>query len=225
MKNTIKPTKGDVTYSIVKAGLGSIPIAGAAASELLTLIVTPPLERRRNKWMEEMGKRLKTLEQEKGIDLEALRDNDLFIDTVLYASQLALRTSEQEKIEYLHNAIVNTAIGDTPDQSLTKMFLNFIDEFTIWHIRILTLFDNPEGWLKTHNITLQNYISAGLSTVLKEAYPELRDRMEFCNLVWSDLLRAGFHNSGSLQTMMTSRGLMESRTTEFGKQFLEYITQ
>ena len=145
MKKQVDITKADVAYSLVKAGLGSIPIAGAAASELLALLVTPPLERRRNEWMNDLGERLRQLEQEKGLELESLSDNDLFIDTVLYATQLALRTSEKEKKEYLRNAIVNCALGDTPEQSLAKMFLNLIDQFTVWHLKILNLFDDPEG--------------------------------------------------------------------------------
>lgn len=224
-KKSVKPIKADIAYSIVKAGLGSIPIAGAVASELLTLLITPPLERRRSEWMDELGERLRKLEQEKGLDLASLRENDLFIDTVLYATQLALRTSEQEKIEYLRNAIVNTALGDTPDQSLTKMFLNLIDEFTVWHIRILTLFDDPQSWYIESGKELPKLLIGTLSSVLTEAYPELKSKTDFCNLIWDDLNRAGLHQSGSLQTMMSGNGVLESRTTVFGKQFLEYISK
>jgi hypothetical protein len=224
VKKSVKPSKADIAYSIVKAGLGSIPIAGAAASELMTLLVTPPLERRRSEWMEELGERLRKLEQEKSLDLASLRENDLFIDTVLYATQLALRTSEQEKIEYLRNAIVNTALGDTPDQSLTKMFLNLIDEFTVWHIRILTLFDDPQIWYIESGKEPPKLLIGTLSSVLIEAYPELKGKTDFCNLIWDDLHRAGLHQSSSLQTMISGNGVLESRTTDFGKKFLDFIS-
>jgi hypothetical protein len=173
--------------------------------------------------LNDLGERLRQLEKEKGLDLEALRENDLFIDTVLYATQLALRTSENEKIEYLRNAILNTALGDTPEQSLTKMFLNFIDAFTVWHIKILSLFDDPDCWFKTHNKLFPNLTMGGLSNVIQEAYPELKGQDDFCNLIWEDLKRAGLHNTGSLHAMMSAQGLLASRTTDFGKQFLAFI--
>ncbi len=223
MKDKIKITQKDVAYSLAKATLGSLPYAGAAASELFALLVTPPLERRRNEWMENIGARLAFLEKNGVVNFEALQNNAQFLDTVLYATQIALRTSEKGKIEYLQNAIVNTAQGETPDESLTKMFLALIDQYTVWHIRILKLFDDPEGWFKARDRIPPNFFSGGLSSILKDAYPELKGKTEFCNLIWDDLHRAGLHNSGPLQAMMSGQGLLASRTTEFGKQFLAFI--
>ncbi len=63
-----KRDAGDVIHAMTRAGLGTIPIAGAAASELLNLIVTPSLEKRRNQWMEDyrMFTGVKSWEQGKG---------------------------------------------------------------------------------------------------------------------------------------------------------------
>lgn len=213
----------DVVYAITKAGLGSIPIAGAAASELLSLIVASPLEKRRGKWMIEIGERLKRLEDKGIINLESLKDNPSFIDTILQTTQLALRTSDYEKIGLFQNVLINSALGDTPDQAETQIFLNLIETFTTWHIRILKLFDNPSNWLNDNNKTIPNFMGAGLSSILEIAYPELIGRNDFYNLIWDDLHRAGLHNSGSLQTIMSSNGLMVNRTTEFGKRFLRFI--
>jgi hypothetical protein len=213
----------DVGYAITKAGLGSIPIAGAAASELLSLIVASPLEKRRDKWMIEIGERLKKLEDKGTINLESLKDNPSFIDTILQTTQLAIRTSDNEKIGLFQNVLINSALIETPDQAETQIFLNLIETFTTWHIRILKLFDNPPNWLKSNNKTIPNFMGAGLSSILEIAYPELTGRSDFYNLIWDDLHRAGLHNSGSLKTIMSSNGLMANRTTEFGKRFLRFI--
>lgn len=58
-----KSTAGDVGYTAVKAGLGSIPVAGAAATELLGLVAPSPLEKRKNIWMEKTGDALRQLEE------------------------------------------------------------------------------------------------------------------------------------------------------------------
>lgn len=214
----------DIAYSIVKAGLGSVPIAGSAAVELFTHVVTPPLEKRRIEWMHDIGERLAKLETEGQVDLSELQDNPEFIDTVFKTTQFALRTSEAEKIEYLRNALMNTATGDSPDQSESQIFLNLIDTYTVWHIRILKLFDNPTLWFENNSlIAPTNIMGGGLKIILEIAFPELKDRAEFYNLVWEDLSRAGLHDTSSLGGMITSSGLMQNRTTEFGKRFLAFI--
>ncbi|MEI6056863.1 MAG: hypothetical protein WCR55_12495 [Lentisphaerota bacterium] len=215
----------DTGYAIVKATLGSIPLAGAAASELLSLLVASPLERRREKWMSEIGERLLELERAGKINLEALKENPVFIDTVLAATQIALKTSEQEKLYALKNALINTALSESPDQSEIQIFISLIDIYTIWHIRLLKLFDDPIKWFKDKSLAKPNYMSAGLKNIIDIAFPELQDKNEFCNIIWDDLHRAGFHKSGSLHVMMTNNGLMASRTTEYGKNFLKYISE
>lgn len=213
----------DIGYTITKAGLGSIPIAGAVASELLSLIVASPLEKRRDKWMIDIGERLKELEQKGKIDLTTLQDNPIFIDTVLQTTQLAIRTSEKEKINIFQNVLINCALGEAPDQSEIQIFLYLIESYTVWHIKILKLFDNPTEWFNKHKLTLPNFMGAGLSSVLEIAFPELVGRNDFYNIIWNDLSRAGLHNSGALQTIMSSNGLMANRTTDFGKRFLDFI--
>ncbi len=214
----------DIAYSIVKTGLGSLPIAGSLASELLSQLVMPPIEKRRIEWMHDIGERLARLETQGDVDLSELQNNPVFIDAVIQTTQFALRTSEAEKIEFFRNALLNTALGDSPDQSETQIFLSLLDGYTVWHIRLLKLFDNPTHWFETNNLKVPtNIMGGGLKIVLEIAFPELIGRDDFYNLVWEDLARAGLHNTSSLGGMMTSGGLMQNRTTEFGKNFLEYI--
>lgn len=220
-----KETKDDISYSVAKAALGSIPIVGAAASELLQLLVTPPLEKRRNEWMIEVGEKLKQLEQKEELDLTKLASNDVFIDVVLQTTQLALLTSEKEKIQYFKNVILNSAVEENPNITKVHIFLNFISTFTVWHIKILKLFDNPEDWFNKNGKSMPSYMAAGLSNVLEEAYPELTGKRDLYDLIWDDLSRAGLHKTSGLHTTMTGSGLMIQRTTPFGKEFLEFITE
>ena len=203
-----KDSKKDIGYALAKAGIGSIPLVGAAASELLQLLVTPPIEKRRNEWMNDIGDRLKNLEELESIDLETLRDNDIFIDVVIKTTQEALKTNESEKLEYFKNAIVNTAIDENPDISEIQIFLNLISNFTVWHIRLLKLFDEPSDWFSQREISVPNFMGASLSSILEIGYPELKGKREFYDLIWSDLERAGLHNTSGLHTTMSGSGLM-----------------
>lgn len=223
MDDINKTTPQDIAYATTKAVVGSIPFVGAAASELLGLIVAPPLEKRRNKFLTEIGQRLKDLEEAKRLDLSSLTENQQFVDTVLQATTYALKTSDEEKLTAFKNAILNTALNESPDKTISQIFLTLIDNFTTWHIRILHLFNNPQEWFKANNRTFPNYMSAGLNAVVTEAYPELKGQSELVNIIWGDLRRAGLHNSGDLGAMMTASGLLSQRTTEMGRQFLRFI--
>lgn len=71
-----KPSAGDYSYAVAKGGIGAIPIVGSLASELIGLLVTPPLEKRRQKLLTEIGGKLKELEEKGAIDLSTLGSND-----------------------------------------------------------------------------------------------------------------------------------------------------
>ena len=68
-------------------------------------------------------------------------------------------------------------------------------------------------------------MTAGLSSILDLAYPELKGRRDYYDLLWDDIKRAGLHKISELPTTLTGSGLMVSRTTDFGKHNLKYITE
>ena len=142
MKNNKPPkeTAADIVHSIVRAGLGAIPFGGTAAIEIFSKVILPPIEKRRYEWAELIGKRLKMLEDKGILNIEDLKKNDKFITTVMHASQAAIRNHQKEKIEALRNAIINSALPNSPDENLQLLFLNLIDTFSPWHLRVLDYF-------------------------------------------------------------------------------------
>jgi hypothetical protein len=94
--------------------------------------------------MEEVGNALQKLEAERGVQLEDLQTDETFIDTVMQASQAAMRNSQDEKRRALRNAVMNAALPNAPEQSLQELFVAFIDLFTVWHLRVLKLFQDPQ---------------------------------------------------------------------------------
>lgn len=212
--------KKDIEYSIAKAGIGSLPIIGAAAVELLQILVTPPLEKRRIEWMKNIGERIKQLEDERNFDVASLQDNDIFIDVILHTTHHALKTSEREKLDYYKNAILNTALGEHPELSEIQIYLNLIADFTIWHIKILKLFDCPADWFEQNTKLTPDYRTLNLSNILELAYPELIGKREFYTLIWEDLQRASLiYKSRLLHFHTNGSGV----TSSFGKKFLRFI--
>jgi hypothetical protein len=214
----IDRSAGDYVYAAVKAGLASIPVGGGAASELFVTVITPPLEKRRNEWMREVGEGLRRLEQDREIDLAALAENDQFIDIVMSASVAALKTSSQRKREALRNAVLNVASGNSPEESLAQVFVQIVDQFTEWHLRILKLFQNPRAYGSNTNL-----VTSSLNRTLLDAFPELEDQSMLYEQVWADLNERGLVNTPGLKGMMTADGALDKRTTERGDRFLAFV--
>ncbi|HUD86077.1 MAG TPA: hypothetical protein VMR17_06460 [Xanthobacteraceae bacterium] len=211
-----KPSKGDVGHSLAKAALSAVPVVGGSAAELFQLLIQPSLEKRRAAWMEGVADGLKKLEEE-GLKLDDLKDNEEFTSAVMQASQIAMRTHQQTKLDALRNAVLNVAAGQAPEDALQAMFLNFVDTFTEWHLAILKLFQAPPEQ--------KGMMAGGLSHVLETAFPDLRGRREFYDTIWRDLFQRGLVNTETLHAMMSGSGLTQKRTTPHGDQFLAFIAE
>jgi hypothetical protein len=216
-----EPSKGDAAHAVGRCLLSLIPYLGGPAVELFSALVTPPLERRREDWMRNIGEALRDLHEAEHINIDKLSEDDGFIDTLLIASQTAMRTSQEEKLESLKNAVLNTALPNHPDIALRHIFISLVDEFTEWHLRLLKLFQDPPAWAEANGYEFP--VSNSLSRILESAYPELQGKRSFYDLIWNDLVTRGLTNTGSLHGMMTSHGTLERRTSGIGNQFLRFI--
>jgi hypothetical protein len=217
--NAFKPpekTKGDTAHAVARAGLSAIPFVGGASVELFQHVVQPPLEKRRLAWMNAVGEKLKELE-DGGLNLEKLQQDERFLSTVMHASQLALKTHQEEKRAALRNVIVNAAKGRTLEEVVEYMFLGFIDSLSDLHVRILRAFQapNPPAGMS----------AGGLSNVLERNIPELRGRRELYDQLWKDLYSRGLVNTEGLHTTMSESGLAQKRTTGLGDDFLRFISE
>ena len=161
--------------------------------------------------------------QTKGIDLEGLKDNEQFIDTVLQATQVALRNHQETKRAALRSAIANSAIGGTPDDMLRQMFLRYIDEFSEEHLMILESFDDPPGWFTRHDKPFPDSYMGSLSHILENAFPNLRNERTLYDQIWKDLYQRGLVNTDGLHTTMSAGGLRASRVSDMGGKFLAFI--
>ena len=211
-----KPSKGDVAHALAKAGLSAIPVVGGPAVELFQLLVQPPLERRRQEWMKEVGERLLTLEAQ-GLKLEHLQENEQFISAVMQASTAAIRTHKQEKLAALRNAILHIARGEAPEETIQHLLLSFIDEFSEMHLRVLAFARAPKP--------PANISAGGLGHVLEDNIPALRGNRTLYDQLWKDLYIRGLVGTEHLHVMMSGNGLAQSRTSPLGETLLNFIAE
>jgi hypothetical protein len=221
-----KKSAADVAYTVVKAAVSAVPVAGGPAAEVLGLIFGPPLEKRREQWSEQLADAVREL-QEKVAELtpEKLSQNEAFITTALHATEIAVRTHQQEKLEALRNAVVSAALPGAPDDTMQQIFLNHVDSLTPWHLRILSFFVDPRGWGERHSISYPTWTMGAPSNVLEQSIPALAGRRGFYDQIVSDLEQRGLMPGGGLHTTMTAQGMFSARITPLGREFLEFISR
>jgi hypothetical protein len=220
-----KSTGREIVERAAEAGLGSIPVAGAALAVTFVTVVNWRLNQRREKWFTELAEAVEELgARVDDLDLDTLADNDLFVDAVVTATRTIEHTHQQEKISALRNAVLNSVAPDAPDADTQAIFLNFVDRFTPSHLRLVTLWDDPPAWFSSHGLIppQAGFIGSRTATV-EAALPEMRGRGDFYLLVAAELSSAGMLTA-SPSGSVSPTSLLDRLTTDFGRQFVRFIS-
>lgn len=218
-----EPTDADKALGGTRAALSMIPIAGGPINELLSLVVAPSVQRRRDQWLKELADGLDTLEAKvENFTIENLVGNEVFVASVLQATRIASATQDQEKRGYLRDAVLKVALGEGPSEEYQQLFLNAVEEFTSAHIRILKVLwrgvqdlverDLWDPGVKRYNVT--NYKNA-----IEMLYPDLKGQEDLIRFVMRDLVNRGFS-----QVAGPEIGFPQSPgVTNLGGQFLNFV--
>lgn len=138
---------------------------------------------------------------------------------------MATRPAPDEKLKILREAVADPSRPHPPDDSLREMFAGWAERFTVWHVRLLALLDDPGAWFAARNRPFPAPSVGSLSGLVTDAFPQLRGHRDFYDLVAKDLWLAGLVNTDGLHTTMSGSGVAASRTTELGKRFLRFVTE
>ncbi len=227
IEEDLKPSEGDYAHAGVRAGLATAPYLGGPLAEFFSMIIAPPLEKRRDAWMIELFTRLKKLEeQNEEFKIKNLAENENFISTLFYATQAAMRTHQKEKLDALKNAVMNSAFQPTIDENLQLMFLNLVDRYTPWHLILLQFFVNPSEYGRDHNIKYPEFYMGGLDTVIELTFSDLKGKEKFYVQIIKELISNGLLQPGEYyQGGMSEQGMFASRISDMGRQFLQFVSE
>jgi hypothetical protein len=143
----------------------------------------------------------------------------------MQASQIALRNHQQGKLDALRNAVLNAALPNSPQEDEQMIFLRLIDQLTPWHLRVLSVLDDPVRWMERHGVANPGWGMGGTSMVLEQCIPELRGQRDTYDQIVRDLQSEGLLAQGQfLHVTMTGGGTVASRTTDRGKRLIRFIT-
>lgn len=215
----------DILTAVVKGSASAIPVVGGVISEIFGLILEQPLRERQQQWINRIAEDIRVLqERDKKVGIQKLSENAEFVSILLTASRQATLTHQEEKLEALANLVSNAAIGMMPEYNESSVFLNLLSRFTSIHLAVLSIFSNPRinPKLKTK---FENSSTGSLSHVLEYALPELQGRRAIYDQIWRDLSDAGLVESTNLHMGISGNGMMQSQTTELGRNFLKFISK
>lgn len=133
------PDLEEKAQGLVKGALGGVPFAGGAIGELFDIMYQSGYEKRLQTWRGDVSKRLNSLREEV---LKQLEQDEEF-QSLLAESTLAVLKNHQEiKIEAIKNLLFNSTTS-TVEYDFKKLFINYIDQFTAYHLRTMwMIFEN-----------------------------------------------------------------------------------
>lgn len=215
---------GEKAHRGTRIALSLIPVAGGALVEVFNSVVESPLTKRRWDTVRDIGEVINDLLDQGIVTEENLQQNDAFISTVAEVCSISLRNHQAEKLEALKNAVKNSALPSCPADDYRQLFLNFVDVCTVSHIKLLTVFNHPRAWLDQKGIKTPNWISGSLSSVIDLALPELRGHQEIRDSIWKDMYQRGLVSTDSLNSSLSSDGMLAKRTTSLGEQLINFLS-
>jgi hypothetical protein len=223
------PEKGKVSKLVepaVEAALSVVPVAGGPLAVLWKQFAGAAYEKRRQAWSEEVSSAINDLLlRVHDLDAQLLGNNDRFLDALAYATATAVTTGQQEKIDALRNAVLNSALPSSISADRQAIFLHYIRDFTASHLKLLKLLADPPAWFEASDRDWPNLYAGGLGSIIEAGIPEFIGQRDLYDQLGSDLAAAGMTNTGGFHTTMTASGLTAGRLTETGKAFLSFITE
>jgi hypothetical protein len=219
-------TAGDEMHRATRAALSAIPYVGGAAVEYFNRLLAPPLQRRRDAWLNALAEQVAKMERQGRVKVEDLQNNEEFISTVMQALMVAVRNHRREKLEALTNAVLNVAVGHSPDDAKREMFLTLVDTFSVWHLQVLSLLSSPQAGTDVSQLALD--LTCGrrqeVMKVVLAAHQELREQQEFAKKILEDLISAGLLLSGD--PFGISKGTQSMPClTRLGGEFMRLISK
>lgn len=216
-----KSTAREVTEKLVEGGVGMVPVVGSPLAAAFALAMGWSYNRRMDSWLQELAEAVNKLEGR----LEDLADDDVFVDAVVNASRAAQATHQQEKLDALRNAVLNSVSPGAPDADEQARFFRLVEQFSAAHLHLLTFLDDAGGMFDKSGRPRPDPMMGSLGGLLEGAIPQFAGRREWYDLLMTDLANARLvlGDANSLHGTMTGGGMYQRRSSGLGRKFLAFI--
>ncbi|HUY95111.1 MAG TPA: hypothetical protein VMU71_07420 [Terracidiphilus sp.] len=186
---------GDRLRENAQAAIAAIPLVGGATNLVLDRVFPSAFRERLKAWQRELAEIIEDLRRRVGdLEAESRTSEKGFVTAVYQATAISLATHRKEKHEYLHNALLNIGIGNSPSEDLRQIFLKAIDDLTPLHITILKFLHKGTTQMKQRGLwSPQNSREIkSFTAAILALHPDLRPLQDTLTHVITDLYNCGF---------------------------------
>lgn len=223
----------DIFLSISNDAINVLP-DGYSFKELFEDEFNTSLQNRKEKWFDYIGKALEDVIKQHNT-FKKISFNENFIDIFIHATHIALTTINQDKIEALKNAVLNTLFNSNLAEFKQKIFMSLLEQFNEYHIIFLKLLDNQTEDIRNITFKIDHSFSIAnpnFQDLIERIMPECIENMDFPNLIITDLFSKKLtltndSNFGLSFTYQYGQAIISTgkRTTELGREFLTFISK
>lgn len=201
----------DLVKGAAKAGASWFVPGSSPFIFILDELRSSEYQRRFDDFKEKVDEQLRMM---KDVQLQQLKDNQMFATVMYIAGQLALKTNETKR-QFLANAVVNTPSCTLSEDSMVIM-LNCIEKYTLRHLRLLRFLQNPKEYKKK-----DYFMTTSTMQIYYDYYSKDNEALD--RIIANDLEADGMITSGSLFGMATVDGCFEKKTTVLGDAMIDFF--
>lgn len=117
---------------IAKTVISTIPVGGALMTAIYDTVKGNGLAKRQKKWQDELESSVSKI----NATLNDIANSETFTTAIIKATEIAMKTSNEEKLKYLANAVVNSYEENT-DETHFYLYMGWIEKYTARHIEII----------------------------------------------------------------------------------------
>lgn len=203
--------------------IGSIPVLGAAATELFNGFFEGPLSKRRTEWMLQVTEVINEVIERGVVTEKSLMENEVFISAVAQACNAALRTHQEEKLLAFRNVLLNAAVR-TSNHERVEFFIYYLDLLTVAHLKVLSFVRDPDQWLIDNCVYGEDDWKSvkGTHGLIMAVHPDYHADKALYDVVWQDLYRCGLINEKT-EDLSDPNSSIYTALTSVGEAFLDFI--
>ena len=228
MENLPQKDSKDVCFSILKAAINAVPYVGGPATEVMSMFLSSPLEKRRENWLNKVAndleKLLEKVDEHEEI-IKRIQSDDYFITTLSNATQIAILTHHEEKLEALKNITFNVLkVNEISEKIKINSFIFYLERFEPVHLHVLEFLGNFTKYKEIYNKKEQQqnmhvtYGGGGVGRYWDELFgKEFPSTSSLMRLVIKDLKFYDLINHDNIDL------INGNDATSIGNDFLKYI--
>ena len=166
MEHYPEPTARDYVEAVIDAAIEAVPLL-APLARFARIVVAPQIDQQRDAWLRQLGEVVAELEEM--LDFETLADDPGFVSAVHRASEVAIMTHHDEKLDMLCEILKRRAIDGPTQDLVARRFIELVNTLQPEHFLFLTYAQDPREWFSAKGLPKPSTVMGSRKSMLPSA--------------------------------------------------------